>query len=102
MFGLFGKMQQWNNDPNQHRLVQLFIKYGEGSVCAAELTKFVLYRDWSANETRQRILHALSIVKIAATPYVYQRAKEMGHTLHDVACRLVLEDGSSVSAPFSA
>jgi hypothetical protein len=102
MFGLFGKIHQWNIDPDQQRLAQLFIKYGEGSVCAAELTKFVLYQDWSAKETRQRILHALSIVKIAATPYVYQRAKEMGHTLYDVACRLVLEDGSAVSLPLSA
>ena len=78
---------EWNADPKQHELAELFIAHGDGKV-SADLTNFIIAQDWTPRETRNRIAHALGFVKMMAEPAVYKRAYEFGGRLTKASYRL--------------
>lgn len=84
---LFG-VKQMNADPDQQHFARLFIQAAEGQISTSELTNWLISRPWSPSDTRTRITHALSIVKIASVPETYNKAKEFGRLLHDASYRL--------------
>lgn len=86
---LFG-MKKMNADPDQQLFARMFIDAAEdhGVSKQIELTNWLIQQPWSPSETRNRIAHALSIVKVASVPATYTRAKEIGRTLHDASYRL--------------
>ena len=79
-----------NADPNQQLFARLFIEAAESQDMKGqiELTNWLIRQPWSASETRNRIAHALSIVKIASVPATYARAKEIGRNLTEASYRL--------------
>ncbi len=82
MFGL-GSMAQWrrwNNDQNQQEFIRLLIAEADGTSFAGS-TNFICRQDWRAKEIRNRIIHALRVVKLMAEPAVYNSAKEIGRRL---------------------
>jgi hypothetical protein len=78
--GMLLNMERWNNDPDQKQLVDRFIAEARGAA-NTDLISFIIRQNWSARETRNRIAHALSLVKQAAEPAVYKKAKNLGLTL---------------------
>jgi hypothetical protein len=86
---LFG-VKKMNADPDQQLFARMFIEAAEDSGIAKqiELTNWLIQQPWTPSETRNRITHALSIVKVASIPATYARAKEIGRTLHDASYRL--------------
>lgn len=77
-----------NDDPEQQQLAILFVAAAEDSNGQTELTNWIIRQPWSASETRTRIVHALSLVRVVAPPDTYARAKEIGETLHNASYRL--------------
>jgi hypothetical protein len=93
IFGmLFGGVQRMNADPDQQQFAKLFIAAAEDTGMRGEinLTNWLVSRPWAVNpkETRTRIGHALSIVKISSLPPTYKRACEIGKELHMASYRL--------------
>jgi hypothetical protein len=93
IFGaLFGGVRRMNADPDQQQFAKLLIAAAEDSGIRAriDLTNWLIKQRWAANgkETRNRIAHALSIVKIASLPATYERAREIGEQIHTDTYRL--------------
>jgi len=75
----------WNADPRQQLLAQMFIAAATGDARKpGEIIIFISKEGWAAREAKRRIIHALSIVKVASTPDVYQAAKFFGQQIHQV------------------
>ena len=88
--GFFGSLfgvSKMNADPEQQQFARLFIEAAE-SGSTVKITNWIIKQPWSASETRTRITHALSIVKISSVPATYQRAKEIGMDFHHASYRL--------------
>lgn len=77
------KMSRWNDDPKQQELVRLLVAEG-----TANLTNFIIVQDWSPNETRQRLAHALTIVQRISAPAVYEKARNAAQVLYRASRRL--------------
>jgi hypothetical protein len=79
------KSNNRSRDPRQQRLARMFIEAVSGHVPSTdggEIINFVAKQfDWSKSESRSRILHALSIVKASALPYVHERAKSLAQSI---------------------
>jgi hypothetical protein len=86
-FGSIFGLSKMNADPIQQEFARLFIEAAE-SGNSSKLTNFIIRQPWSASDTRSRIAHALSIVKIASIPATYVRAKEIGKDFHMASYRL--------------
>ena len=59
------KMVRWNNDPRQQKLIQLLLAAGRSGdiVNSINVTNFLCQQgDWSLDEDRRRVAHALSAV----------------------------------------
>jgi hypothetical protein len=86
---LFG-VSKMNADPDQQRFARMFIEAAEDPSMGRqiELTNWLIQQPWTPSETRNRIMHALSIVKVASVPAIYARAKEIGRHLHDASYQL--------------
>jgi hypothetical protein len=51
---------------------------GHPPISDREINNFLVKQfDWSKREARARVLHALTIVKASAVPYVYARSKNL-------------------------
>jgi hypothetical protein len=80
-------VKKMNADPDQQRLARLFIDAAENGEIV-NLTNFIIEQPWSPSDTRNRISHALSIVKISSIPATYERAKKIGWELIQVSYSL--------------
>lgn len=99
---LTGKRADLNNDAKQRKLVELFIAHGRGTSISPvefvtthdgrtypmDVTNFIIVQDWTPRETRNRIAHALSVVKMTVEPPVYEKAKSYGRSLAEASYRL--------------
>ncbi len=75
-----------NADPEQQEFARLFISAVEQGK-EVDLINWLVKRHWRASETRTRIAHAISIVKIASVPETYRRAKEIGLRINNETYR---------------
>ena len=86
IFGALFGIKRMNADPDQQQFAKLLIAAAENSSIRAriDLTNWLIKRPWAASgkETRTRIAHALSIVKVASLPATYERACEIGKRIH--------------------
>jgi len=89
-FGSLFSVRKMNADPDQQLFARMFIEAAESNNVTrqTELTNWLIRQPWSPSETRTRITHALSIVKVSSVPTTYARAKEFGQLLHDASYRL--------------
>ena len=88
--GLFGSLfgiTKMNADPEQQLFARMFIEAAE-TENSVKLTNWLVRRPWSSKETRTRIAHALSIVKISSVPSTYNSAKEIGMRFHQASYEL--------------
>jgi hypothetical protein len=86
--GLFGSLfgvSKMNADPDQQHLARMFIEAAESGDMRkhVELTNWLIKQPWNASETRNRISHALSIVKISRfrPPTRARRKSDGGYTM---------------------
>lgn len=84
---LFG-VTKMNADPDQQAFAKLLIEATEDSGKYNELIRWLVKQPWSPSETRTRITHALSIVKIASVPDIYAKAKQIGYDLNMATYKL--------------
>jgi hypothetical protein len=71
IFGSFGKMMKLNKDPDQQQLARLFILAGSSTpkdavLVAATIAKFLVDHGWKEDEAKDRLTHAISLVKVQA------------------------------------
>lgn len=83
---LFG-VSKMNADPDQQLFARMFIEAAE-SGSMTKLTNWLIKQPWNAAETRNRIVHALSIVKVSSVPATFARAKEIGLIITQASYRL--------------
>jgi hypothetical protein len=83
---LFG-ISKLNADADQQEFARRLIAAAEEGR-HVELVNWVITRPWRASETRNRIAHALSIVRVSSVPATYQIAKEIGLELTHSSYRL--------------
>src|SRR5215831_12460045 len=86
LFGQFGKMLRLNKDPNQQQLARLFILAGSGTPqdavqVAAVIEKVVADHGWTRDEARDRLAHAISLVRVQTPGAVYENATEVWRSL---------------------
>jgi hypothetical protein len=86
LFGSLFKVTRMNADPDQQHLARLFVEAAENGR-HVQLMNWVINQPWNGRETRTRIAHALSIVKVAFLPATYARAREIGRPLFDASWR---------------
>lgn len=91
--GLWGSLfgiTRMNADPVQQQFAKMFIEAAESNDFKKriELTNWLIKQPWTPSETRTRIAHALSIVKVASIPATYARAKAIGREFNDASYRL--------------
>jgi hypothetical protein len=86
MFMLSGGVQRMNADPIQQQFAKLLITAAEGPGTSGEetLLHWLDSQPWAKNsdDTRNRIAHAVSIVKISSLPATYQRVVRIAEGLH--------------------
>jgi peptidyl-tRNA hydrolase len=87
IFGALFGIKKMNADPDQQHFARLLIGAAEEGK-SAELVNWLIQRPWTPSETRTRIHHALSIVKIASVPATYAKAKQIGQEMHEASYRL--------------
>jgi hypothetical protein len=78
---LFGA-RKMNADPDQQTFARLLIAAAEDGSKHGDLIRWLVKQPWSPSETRTRIIHALSIVKIASVPETYAKARQIGYDLN--------------------
>jgi hypothetical protein len=67
-----------NNDPRQEQLARLLIATGLGAPIY-KITGFLSqHADWSLDEDRKRVAHALTLAEKFVDPAVYEKAREVG------------------------
>ena len=67
-----------DNDPRQEQLARLLVATGLGAPIY-KITGFLSQQaDWSLDEDRKRVAHALTIAEKLVDPAVYQKACEVG------------------------
>jgi hypothetical protein len=74
------KMVRWNNDPRQQKLIQLLLAAGRSGdiVDSINVTNFLCQQgDWSLDEDRRRVAHALSAVQLITDQTSYERVKDI-------------------------
>jgi hypothetical protein len=69
-----------NADRHQQALAQLFIDYAERRKPWEDIFAFLEERRWLRDEREHRIVHALSMVRVARVD-LYQTAKELGELI---------------------
>jgi hypothetical protein len=82
IFGRFGQVLRWNKDPIQQRLASLFILAGsstpsEAFPIAATIERLVSEQGWSNDEAKERLAHAISLVRVQAPRAVYDNATQV-------------------------
>jgi len=85
--GFFGSLfgvTKMNADPVQQQFAQLLKQAAEDPSKHGQLIK----QGWPGSETRTRVAHALSIVKISSIPDTYSRAKEIAYDISMASYRL--------------
>jgi hypothetical protein len=87
---LGGGVQKMNADPDQQQFAKLLVAAAENPTARgeADLINWLAKQPRSPKETRNRIAHAVSIVKIASLPPTYERAMAIGKNLHMASYRL--------------
>lgn len=89
LMGVFSRarrMLQLNKDQKQELLAAMFIVAGESTVpkayqTALDIRSVVTIEGWDTDEAKDRIAHALSLVKINAVPAIYENACEVGRAI---------------------
>jgi hypothetical protein len=86
IFGQFGKMVRLNKDPDQQQIARLFILAGSSApkdavLVAVVIEKFVSDHGWKGDEAKDRLAHALSLVRVQAPRAVYDNATEVWRSL---------------------
>jgi hypothetical protein len=67
-----------NNDPRQEQLARLLVAVGQGAPMY-KITRFLSQQtDWSLDEDRKRVTHALTIVEKLVEPAIYEKACDVG------------------------
>lgn len=80
---LFGT-KKWNADPNQQALAQLFIDVAESKKHSNDIIRFFKqHHEWRPSEMGNRVVHALSMVKVFR-PDLYPRAKQIGEMIYQI------------------
>lgn len=79
---LFGT-NKLNADPDQQALSQLFIDVAERRKHANDILGFLMNKQWSRSEKGNRIIHAISMVKVFRAD-LYPRVKEIGETMYKI------------------
>lgn len=86
------KTTEWNADPIQQKLARTLAisaqaeLSGDAAVAARTMVDAVTILNsngWSRSEAGNRLVHAVSLVKIQAPKKVYQQAKSLGERLYD-------------------
>ena len=77
---LFGN-KNMNADPDQQALTQLFIDAVQDESRIGEIVDFLVDHGWSRTDAGNRVVHALSVVKISR-PDLYPRAKTIGEAIY--------------------
>ncbi len=89
--GFFGSLfgiSKMNADPDQQKLARLLIEASEDGRKHSDLVRFLIAQPWSPSDTRNRITHALSIVKVSSVPDTYAKAKSIGMDLYQASYKL--------------
>jgi len=73
-------MNELNADPDQQELAQLFIGYAENRKPWEDIFTFLEKHPWPRAERENRIVHALSTVKVYRVD-LYPIAKELGQLI---------------------
>lgn len=74
-----------NADPVQQQLAGLLIAAANGSGSRSDVTNFLIRSPWDASETRNRIVHAVSLPKMVCDAPTYVKVKKLGLELHNVS-----------------
>lgn len=83
---LFGT-RKMNADPDQRQFAELLIQ-GAQSGSFVAVNNWLVKQPWSPSETRTRVIHALTLVRMWSPPEVYERAKQMGEMIHSSSYQL--------------
>lgn len=86
IFDSFRRMRKLNNDADQQQLARLFILAGsstpqEAARVAAVIAELVVNHGWTEAEAKDRLAHAISLVRVQAPSVVYQNALQVWRTL---------------------
>ncbi len=88
LFGSLFGITKMNADANQQQCARLLIEAAEDPFKYVHLVDWLIRQAWPGSETRARIAHALSIVKVSSVPATYACAKEIARDLHEASYRL--------------
>lgn len=86
IFGRFGQMLRWNKDPIQQQLASLFILAGSSTPkdavpIAITIERLVAEQGWTNDEAKERLAHAISLVRVQAPGVVYENATQVWRTI---------------------
>jgi len=80
-FQKFFQTKRMNADPEQQALAELLIDHAEGPLVKIVVMNWLEEKGWPNSEAGDRLIHALSMVKIAR-PDVYIAAKAAAHDIY--------------------
>jgi hypothetical protein len=82
--------RKMNADPDQQQFARLLIAATEGAKGRVELINWLIKQPWAGYgaNTRARVAHALSIVKVATAPETYAKAREIANQIRMDSYRL--------------
>ena len=80
-FGMLFNINKYNGDPFQQEISQGLIDMVEGKSTAQELRSWMSMQGWPPSEARNRLTHALSMVKVFRAD-LYPEAKRQGMQIY--------------------
>ena len=80
-WGMLFNTSKLNSDPNQQELANLLIDAASGKKKDYDVMNFLVKQPWSLSEGGNRIVHALSMVKVRR-PDLYPEAKRIGQIFY--------------------
>jgi hypothetical protein len=88
LFWWIAKTKSQNADPDQQLLARLLIEAAETDAGHTQLIDWLIKKPWSAKETRKRLIHAMTVVKISSVPATFEKAKQIAKDLHNLSYHL--------------
>ncbi len=90
IFDSFRRVRKLNKDADQQQLVRLFILAGsstpqEAVRVAAVIAELMVNHGWTEGEAKDRLAHAISLVRVQASRVVYQNALQVWRSLAGLA-----------------
>lgn len=75
---------KWNNDPNSKELARMLLEAAQErrSMNTRQLVHLISEAGWSRTETKNRLVHAVSMIKPIADQDTYETAREVCRDLY--------------------